>query len=376
MVERAGNGGLAHYTHALCGALAAAGVRVRLLTAPREALPPTGAPYPVSVELRETHTRSRGAGLALEIWNVCVLLAVIARRRPGAVVLQAASAARTDEFLVPLLRLLRRRVVWVAHDVAQFETGGRLRPWECRLYRRVDAVVVLSEAERTTLLAQVPATAQRVAVIPHGEYGFLVGELIERAEARRRLGLSLETSVLLQFGYLKRYKGLEDLIEAVAVLRGRGRDVTAVIAGTIADVPVAELQERIDSLGLGHAVVLFPRYASLEETDVYFAAADAVVLPYRQATQSGVLHMAFGYRRPVVVTDVGGLPEYVRPGSTGEVARPGDPASIADAVERVLRPGSVAGDEFSVSEEHTWPSVAKGFMTVLEAVREGRPVNP
>lgn len=374
-MERAGNGGLAHYTHALCGALAAAGVRVRLLTAPREPLPPTGAPYPVSVALRETHTRSRGPALAREIWNACALLAVTARRRPRAVVLQVAGAARTDEFLVPLLRLLGRRVVWVAHDVARFEGGGRLRAWERRLYCRPDAVVVLSEAERSTLAAQVPGTAPRVSMIPHGEYGYLVGERLERAEARRRLGLSPGTAVLLQFGYLKRYKGLEDLVDAVAVLRGRGRDVTAVIAGTIGDMPVAELQGRIDSLGLGKAVVLFPRYASLDETDVYFAAADAVVLPYRQATQSGVLHMAFGYHRPVVVTDVGGLPEYVRPGSTGEVARPGDPVSIADAVERVLRAGTTTGDEFRVSDEHTWPSIAQAYMTVVEPVGESRPVS-
>jgi glycosyltransferase involved in cell wall biosynthesis len=112
-----------------------------------------------------------------------------------------------------------------------------------------------------------------------------------------------------------------------------------------------ELEQQVQHLGLGDRVEFRDRYVTNEETALLFAASDAVLLPYRAASQSGVAAMAFAYQRPVVATAVGGLPAVVRDGENGFLCPPGDATELARAIEALpgaaarLREGVAGGQE-------------------------------
>jgi len=155
----------------------------------------------------------------------------------------------------------------------------------------------------------------------------------EIAVERRRLGDP--ELVLLFFGAVRPYKGLDVALEALARLPP-DLEARLVVAGRF-----WESRERYDRLvsrlGIGDRVEIRDGYVSNEDAALAFSAADAVVLPYRSASQSGVAQLAFAYGKPVVATNVGGLPAAIDHDRTGLLVPPGDPAALARAVERVAR---------------------------------------
>lgn len=392
MVERGGSGGIAQYSHALCGELAAAGLRVELLSPPRQALPPTGAAYVLREQLTLNIGHGRVGALAREARNAAVGVGVGWWFRPDVVVLQMPAPGRLDE---PWLRALQRmgaRIVWVGHDLAGYEWGGTLKPFARRLYSGVDAYVTLSDAERQKLLTQLPELSLRTSVIPHGDFRYLVGRRVDRDEARHALGLvrgrhdadshhSLpavddDAPVALFFGYLKPYKGLDDLVDALALLHADGVRVRAVFAGKPDPGADAELRRRADAAGIGDDVMIRAGYVPNEALPELFGAADFVVQPYREATQSGVTQLAYAFGRPVVVTDAGGLAEDVAPGVTGEVATAGDPASIAGAIRRLLADRAALASmqeqlEQAAPERNSWQHVTDEYLALFDRLLPG-----
>jgi glycosyltransferase involved in cell wall biosynthesis len=132
----------------------------------------------------------------------------------------------------------------------------------------------------------------------------------------------------------------------------------------------------IRELGIAESVDLYPGYASAEQSAQFFAASDCVVLPYRSATQSGVVQQAYGYGRPVIVTPEGALPEVVRHGSTGWIAREASPDGLAAAVgefldsRRELPSMHAAIAEFR--REFSWEKFAAAAGRFFEAEAAGR----
>ncbi len=149
----------------------------------------------------------------------------------------------------------------------------------------------------------------------------------------QRLGLASSHQVVLFFGFVRPYKGLRHLIEALPRLCSRLPELRLVIAGEFWD-SFPSYTRRIDELGVTPHVMIENRYIPNEEVGLYFTAADVVVLPYTSATQSAVVALAHRYGRPVISTDVGGLPEAVSHETTGLIVPPGDPAALADAINR------------------------------------------
>ena len=156
------------------------------------------------------------------------------------------------------------------------------------------------------------------------------GDPPERPEARRRLGID-EGKVVLFFGLVRAYKGLDVLIDAMAKVVRRIDDVRLLVVGEFYEGE-KERREQIARLGLEDRTTLVPEYVPDEKVATYFGAADCVVLPYRRATQSGITQVAVGMGVPMIATAVGGLPEAVRPGENGAIVPPEDPDALADAL--------------------------------------------
>jgi glycosyltransferase involved in cell wall biosynthesis len=168
-------------------------------------------------------------------------------------------------------------------------------------------------------------TTRPVRVSPHPLYDHY-GERTDQETARKALNLPLNVPSILFFGFIRRYKGLDLMLEALAACPG----VHAIVAGERYE-DWSPYQAIIDRHQLADRVHLFPDFIPNDQVRYFFSAADLVVQPYRQATQSGISQIAYHFEQPMVVTNVGGLPEIVEHEVSGLVALP-SPAEIGAAI--------------------------------------------
>jgi glycosyltransferase involved in cell wall biosynthesis len=234
--------------------------------------------------------------------------------------------------------------------------------------RRTDAFVVMSETVEADLRRLVPGAPYRR--VPHPVYAQYASDE-PRAAARAALGL--DGDVLLFFGFVRRYKGLDVLLEALPVVRAR-RPATLIVAGEFYE-PIQPYRVRAAALGVAEHVRFYDRYLNDEEVRRLFAAADVCVLPYRSATQSGVVPVAYAASCPVITTRVGGLPEFVAEGESGYTVPPEDPAALAAAILRFYEQGGRAAMEAGVRREaakYTWDALAGAIVDLVAEVRGAR----
>ena len=183
---------------------------------------------------------------------------------------------------------------------------------------------------------------------PHPIYDHY-GELIDKIEARKQLGLSADGKYVLFFGFIRDYKGLDLLIDAFGDLRLQDMGVRLLVAGEFYGDPQPYLN-RIRSLDISDIVILHNDYIPDNKVNLYFRACDIVAQPYKTATQSGVTQVAFHFERPMLVTNVGGLPEIVPDGKIGYVVNP-DAQDIADALVRYYKENKEEDFTAGVREE-------------------------
>jgi glycosyltransferase involved in cell wall biosynthesis len=234
---------------------------------------------------------------------------------------------------------------------------------------RTDGVLVMSQSVEDDAHRLLPSMPVRR--VPHPVYAQYGAGGRDRVSARVRT--KLDGDVLLFFGFVRRYKGLEVLIEAMPLVLAQ-RKVTLVVAGEFYE-PVAPVRARIAELGIGDAIRLHDRYVPDEEVGDLVAAADCVVLPYRSATQSGVVLVAYAGGCPVISTAVGGLPEVVDDGVTGYLVPPEDPKALADAILRFFDQGGRPAFEGAVAKkaaEFSWGKVADGITALTAQVKAAR----
>ena len=170
---------------------------------------------------------------------------------------------------------------------------------------------------------------KNVQLIPHPIYD-LFGEQVNKTEACTQLQLDPSASYILFFGFIRKYKGLDLLLEALGDARLKNKNIKAIIAGEFYE-DKNFYQSIIDRLQLNDQLLLRTEYIPDSQVKYYFGASDIVVQPYRSATQSGITQIAYHFEKPMIVTDVGGLPELVQDGKTGFVVKP-DPLAITDAI--------------------------------------------
>jgi glycosyltransferase involved in cell wall biosynthesis len=174
----------------------------------------------------------------------------------------------------------------------------------------------------------------KVSVIPLGINNTIPVSNLTTAEARRRLGIGADERVLLFFGRIAPYKGLEYLIAALAEITTANGNYRLIIAGSIMDCAEYwnQIQHKISTRGLRERIIERIEFIPDDETEVYFKAADVLILPYVHIFQSGVLVLAYSFGLPVIAADVGSLREDILEGSTGYVCRPQDPTDLAKTI--------------------------------------------
>lgn len=163
------------------------------------------------------------------------------------------------------------------------------------------------------------------------------GAIVPKTEARNHLQLPIDKKIILFFGFIRHYKGLDLLIEAMADQRVKDAEIVLLVAGEFYKDPKPYL-EQIKHLGLEKSIILKTQFIQDDEVRYYICASDLVVQPYRNATQSGVTPLAYHFEKPMLVTNVGGLPMMVPNGKVGLVAEP-NPKSLADSILEYFKRG-------------------------------------
>jgi glycosyltransferase involved in cell wall biosynthesis len=204
---------------------------------------------------------------------------------------------------------------------------------------------------------------KRIKMCPHPIYDCYPAFEGGREAARTELGLTADAKTLLFFGFVREYKGLHLLLDALPAIRKQHPSLRLLIVGEFYDSRDS-YDKKIQELKLQDCVSIRDDYVPNEEVGKYFAAADCVVLPYRSATQSGIIQVAYALDLPVITTDVGGLAEVVEDNVTGYIVSPGKPEALADAVNRFYEAGGRPAFEDNVkraSKQFSW----EGLVTTL-----------
>jgi glycosyltransferase involved in cell wall biosynthesis len=375
LVEFPPSGGLYQFSLQLGEGLARRGHAVEIWTGPKPEAGSRQAGCRVRSILPTWHpTAGAGSG---ELWRRMrrvfralrhtlawvVVLVALRIRRPD-VVLWSAWRFPVDGWGVTMARRLLPGSVLglLAHEprplteqsgqAGLYNEGGLTRRALARAYACLDVAYVLGENAGTVLRETWPLRAA-VHVVPHGD------ESIFRASAP--LPASETAPVVLFFGTITRYKGLDDLLEVWPLVQREVPGATLCVAGALsADVDAAALHVQAAALT---GVELRTGYVPMGDVAPLVAAARLVVLPYRRSSQSGVAHLAHTFARPVVATRVGDIPAAVADQVTGLLVEPGDQAGLVDAVVSLLRDPDRArrlGDAgyATLTSDASWDDVA------------------
>ncbi len=358
------------YDHALCAALASRGLDVVLETTrfPYGDAPwDDGAAAASGYELRERFYR-RGTGLP----GPLRVAAKLAQHGPGMrAMARRARAERADilhlqwlpvQYVDGLLLPRDRPLVLTAHDVLPREPRAGQLAAQKRLYHRVDAIVAHSDHGRDRLVTEADVPHDKITVIPHGAFTQLAD--LAAAEPAPSLPPEVgesgrEVPVVLFFGLLREYKGLDVLLDAWSLTRRAG------IAGElwIAGMPRMDTRALHASARAAGGVRFVERFVTDPEAAALLARADVVVLPYREIEQSGVLFSAMGMGKAIVLSAVGGFPEVAARGAAALVPH-ADPGALATTLNRLLadpdeRQRLQDGARSAAATHYAWSLVAQ-----------------
>ncbi|HSL41889.1 MAG TPA: glycosyltransferase family 4 protein [Anaerolineales bacterium] len=406
-VEPNGSGGLIHYTYQLCTALAEEGVDVTLVTGKEYELAHLPHNFKVNnmLDLWSLFDPQVAQNLNASPWQRrWQKMWRTARRGQRAIRLILAwrnltryvSDLRPDivqfskinfPFEAIFLAQMRRRGLTLTQICHEFELresrGGLFSSVALRayadIYKNFSAIFFHAKENCEKFLALFPfVERERTHIIPHGNSGWLLKYFPQTYDLelfQQRYGLKAGQPVVLFFGLLSPSKGIEDLVEAFALVH-KTCDAKLLITGyPTKHINMVDLKQRIEELHLTEDVALDLRYIPLEEVGALMRLATVAVYPYRSSTQSGALQVAYTFGRPVIATQVGGLPEAVEHGRSGFLVPACSPPELADQILKIVTNPQLAKvmGEYArhLSETRfSWRSVAKQMVRVYHQLME------
>jgi len=249
-----------------------------------------------------------------------------------------------DLMLMLFAKFMGIRTIYTAHNVLPHNyKGDKFNYLFYKLvYKMVDQIITHTDDMKRRIISLFDISPHKIEVIPHGPLFYDVNTMNTKNKARKKLGLNSQDKVILFQGLISPYKGVEYLIRAFPDIYKEEPKAKLLIAGCGKRGYIKSLEEEIRGVCLRHnipesAVIYRFDYIPTSELPLYFLSSDIVVLPYTEASQSGVLLTAYSFSKPVVCSNIGGFKEAVNNGVNGYLVRPKDPKSIATAVLSILK---------------------------------------
>jgi glycosyltransferase involved in cell wall biosynthesis len=248
-------------------------------------------------------------------------------------------------FMGPALGTILRRVkknghtkiICIADNVIPHEKRTGDTSFTRYFLKSCDAFITMSEKVMNDL--RLFEKTKPARLVQHPLYDTF-GDIIPKADARKELGIGDKELVILFFGFIRKYKGLDLLLDAIAYLKNfkpETLNFKLLIAGEFYE-DEKRYSEQIKNLGIRDQLILKTNFIPDSEVKYYLCAADVVIQPYRNATQSGVTPLAYHFEKPMIVTNVGGLPSLVPDGKAGLVVEP-EPIAIAEGILKFYQLG-------------------------------------
>jgi glycosyltransferase involved in cell wall biosynthesis len=294
------------------------------------------------------------------------------------------SAAKTIEKFMPDILLLK---YWMSYMAPSLGTVARqikknskvitildnVIPHEKRFFdesftkyflKQNHGFVVMSNAVKNNLLKLKPDA--KYIFHPHPLYDHF-GSKVDAENAKHKLDIPSGKKVVLFFGFIRDYKGLDLLIDAIVKLND---EYVLVIAGEVYG-SFEKYSQQIERRGIGNKISLHVRYISDDEVPLFFSSADVCVLPYKSATQSGITSIAYHFYLPLIATDTGGLKETIRHNQTGLIVDSPDANLIAKAIElyfaQDLKPKFQEGIKL-LKNQLSWGGLSKAIITFSKSL--------
>lgn len=251
-------------------------------------------------------------------------------------------------------KLNRKKLVFTAHNVNARKRDGT-DTWTNRMslramYSMLDHIFVHTELSKEELVAEYRVVPDKITVIPFGLNTYVPDTPLSRAEARARLGLGEGEKVLLFFGQIAPYKGLDILLEAMKALSSQQYTFRLMIAGKVksgSEPYWQTLQPWLENDQVRSRILVNDKFIPDDDVPILFRAADVLILPYRAIYQSGPLSLAYRFGVPVIATRVGSFDRDVIPDVTGLLCEPDSPHDLARAIRRFFE------SELHLNRDHT-----------------------
>ena len=276
------------------------------------------------------------------------------------------------------IRMLGKKAVYTAHDVLPHSRDNAYNRLLYRIiYSLQHLVIVHTDFIKNRIIREFNISEAKICFTRHGVYQRVVHPAITREIARERLSIPGDATVFLFFGIIAAYKGPDILLQSFAKLPDQ-KNFRLLFAGKVSTEYQQEFKTLMDSFPSDY-IIKYLTYIRDEDMEYYFKAADATVLPYKEASQSGVLFMSYSYGIPVIVSGIGEFPEDIMPGKTGYVFKVNDPDDLAGTLLRFanekqnLRPMSGDFIQHYAQVHYSWDEsckeLANAYITLSNAHR-------
>lgn len=253
------------------------------------------------------------------------------------------------------------KIVCIADNVIPHEKRFGDKAFTNYFLKSCDAFITMSEKVFSDLRKFTDKPAQ---LVQHPLYDNF-GEIISKEEARNFLGLNPTDKIVLFFGFIRQYKGLDLLLKAMADDRIKKENIKLLVAGEFYEDNKPYLQ-LIKENNLQEQLILKTNFIADNEVRYYLCSCDCVIQPYKNATQSGVTPLAYHFEKPMIVTNVGGLPSLVADGKAGLVCKP-EPEAIANAILHFYQ----LGEQYFIpslqkeKQKYSWRKITQSILELV-----------
>jgi len=267
-------------------------------------------------------------------------------------------------------RARNKPVVFTVHNVLPHESSRLYKMFSKRLFRFGNYFIVHTEANLRQLVYHYKIPRRKVTVIPHGRLDFQIQNISDPHKIREAMGFSVDDKIILVFGAIRSYKGIDTALKAIAEVAHKMPDVRLVIAGKLWE-SWEPYQKLIIQLNLENKISTYLNYIPSNAVHAFFEIADLVILPYRHFdSQSGAGATAVSFRKPMIVSNVGGLPDLVKDSRC--IVPADDPDELAHAIMNFFDDPELVQDCIlnmdTVSEALDWSNIAMRTEAVYKKV--------
>jgi glycosyltransferase involved in cell wall biosynthesis len=273
-----------------------------------------------------------------------------------------------------IFKLRGKPVVFTIHNVLSHERSQFYETVSRWLFKLGDHFIVHTEINLRQMKTHYGITGDRISLISHGSLDFYVRNRIDRDNIRLELGIDTDQKVILVFGAIRSYKGVDTALQAFSEVLPEVPDSLLFIAGKLWQ-KWQPYQQLIEDLGINDSVKTCLEYIPSGDVYKYFEAADLVILPYHHFdSQSGVGSTAVSFHKPMIVSDVGGLPDLVK--DSRYVIPPKDPKALARSITGCLKDPTqltvMAACTRKVAAELGWPRIAQKTCAIYDNLIRAR----